>query len=291
MTISREFKRTSILRRAAAAFIDLILAFILFIMLLVFIVSPCFENFSDYGNKYQSYINMCLDSKLYFDNGGEISDLYGENYIKKDEALTYFYNNYSSIDKLNEEKAKREDLFTYVDGGYVYAKNKDVELTAFYNEEYQKAISIFEEQEEIKNILTILSTHQFLIIAISLFVALVLILYIPPIIFKKGRTIGKVWLHIELVSKKTGDKIHWAQWVFRTSIYFVVEILLSLYSFLIPLLINALFTIFNKSHLGIHDVLCSTVPIDASVYDSTKLREVDKIIITYEYNDEVKENG
>lgn len=292
MTISKEFKRTSILRRVAAAAIDIIIAFIFFVIILTFIINPCFESFSDYGKKYQEYISMCEDSHLYtVDGSGNINDLYGENYIKKDEALTYFYTHYSSIDKLNEEKEKRKDLFTYVNGEYVYAKNKDADLGTFYNEQYEKALNIFNDLEDVKKINAVLGNYQLLMVFLSAFISLALVLFIPPIIFKNGQTIGKKWLHIQLVSKKTGERIHWPQWVIRTSIYFVVEILLSLYSFGVPLLVNAIFTIANKAHLGIHDVLCSTIPVDVSFYDPSNLRENDRIIISYIKDEEVKENG
>ena len=54
------------------------------------------------------------------------------------------------------------------------------------------------------------------------------------------------------------------------------------YSFGIPLLVNICVTIFHPEHMGIHDILCSTVAIDTSFYDPTKLREKDKFVISYE---------
>lgn len=286
MKITKEFKKTSLLRRIAAAAIDLIVALILFILFEAFVLNPCFYNFTEYGEKYQTYLNLLDNSKLYIvDSYGNIDDIATENYVHKEERISYFYDTYAPEEKeyFENEKGKRTDLFTYQNGEYVFKENaSDAELEVFYNLQYLHAINILENFDEMQELTMVLGAYHLGMVFLGLFLGLSLTLYLPPLFFKDGQTLGKKIFYIRIISKKGDGKITWVQSLIRTSIYFIAELLLSIYSFGIPLLVNMCVTIFHPEHMGIHDILCSTVAIDTSFYDPTKLREKDKFVISYE---------
>ncbi len=286
-TITKEFRKTKFLRRLGGGAFDLIIAFILFVVLSAFVIYPCFQNFTDYESLSNEYNVTLVATHLYYlDENGEPMTISNKNYIYQDEALTYFFTNYDSLDHFNQDKENRKDLFTYQDNQYVFNQNAlDSGLNAFYEAELNKAFTILSNDQDLQNLSAKLNAYVLGMIAIGIFISLALTLYIPPIFLKNGQTFGKKMMQIRIISRKS-QKLHPLQWIIRTSIYFVVECLLSFYSFGIPLLINGIVIFFHPEHLGIHDILCSTVPIDIAYYDPRATREKDFLYIPYEVEEE-----
>ena len=95
-------------------------------------------------------------------------------------------------------------------------------------------------------------------------VAAILVYFIPPLFFKRGRkTLGKALYHIGLVDKDIFSPT-FPRYLARFGIFFISEMVLSIFTFGAPFIISFTMMLFTKEKQGFPDYLLRLNEIDTS---------------------------
>ena len=104
----------------------------------------------------------------------------------------------------------------------------------------------------------------FLEIPIAYSLAGILVYFVPPLFFKRGRkTIGKAIYHIGLIDSRVLSPTL-GRFSARFAIFFFGELILSLFSFVIPYIISFSIMAFSKDKQGFPDYMLHLYEIDTS---------------------------
>lgn len=104
----------------------------------------------------------------------------------------------------------------------------------------------------------------FLEIPVSYSLAGILVYFVPPLFFKRGRkTLGKAIYHIGLVDQRVLSPTI-ARFSARFAIFFFAELILSLFTFGIPYIISFSIMAFSKDKQGFPDYMLHLYEIDTS---------------------------
>ena len=79
---------------------------------------------------------------------------------------------------------------------------------------------------------------------------------------KNGETLGKKLFSIGIASAKDGFKVKRSQIIIRFLVFLLIELLLSIFLFGIPLIISFSMLVFSKNGYALHDYLAATICID-----------------------------
>lgn len=277
------------LRRFSSAFLDLLIAFIV-ALLLSFATKPLGMAIFDGKNARETFNEAYVSTHLYEYNDnmkGTSSDVIIVTDITSfDENITYFYENCTD-GKLFEyvtKKSNRPDLFKYDNENDVYIEveydpNNDIEkrtdFTIFYNEVIEEALdkyldSYLSKSDDFIKAITRLNLIDYFSLLISATISLLLVYLLVPFIDKEYRTIGKIAFKLKVVSKinpnLTPTKL---QILFRQIVLIFFEYVLTISTigiFGIPLpfvlMVSIVMVLVTKYNQSFHDVCCSTFLID-----------------------------
>lgn len=107
-------------------------------------------------------------------------------------------------------------------------------------------------------------TFFFLILLIPIVLSVTICELVIPLIFKRGRkTLGKLLLKIGVVDSR-GLSPKMGRFICRFLLFLFVEILLSLVSFGIPIIVSFTMFLLTKKNQGFHDYVANTVVVDTS---------------------------
>jgi len=247
--------KASISKRILSGVMDLILIF-LFTSLFMFGIFYLFvNNNSQYQSATQEYQQIHISSHLFTLEDGELT-LIDENY---DECLTKCFDKYDSLDEYYDHKEKSE-LFN--SDGSVKDDATGDKLFNFYQGEINYAITNFIQKEPLyaKNYQYIIKIQTIVIVS-SCLLSVSIFELIIPLCLKNGKTIGKLVTHLAIV-KSDGFKVKKKNIIIRFVSYFVINILLGLYSYGLILILSFMLSCFNYRGMSIHDFISSTTIID-----------------------------
>jgi uncharacterized RDD family membrane protein YckC len=299
------YVRASAPKRVSSMLFDLLLCFVSTIILLIgtFAIIQTNSGFISLTNDREEGL---LSSQLYIKSDNEIKQLssvldsddtltYNEKSEKLDAALTSFFNN---------------DLFFYeVDGNKIYldlkkAANNGDSQELLFNSEYERALTNSDYDKTYYDFYTssfstalgylqlnksyssatkkINIVYIFSTIGTFLF-TVIIFFYIVPLICKRGRqTLGMKLTKIGVVSSN-GFNLSFARFTARFCLFFFVELILSLVSFLIPVFVSLTMMVIRKDHQSFHDYIVQsyvvtvdndTIYLDYEEYQE-KHREID----------------
>ena len=276
-----EYKKSPLLRRVAALFIDILVVLLSVLIIDSIATTPIFNAATDYDEMYQELNDTLVESRLYkYDADGFII-IIEDNF---DESLKHFYEKYDSLDNYYTLK-ENSGYFDYdsLTGEWVKkddALDKDVKI--FYMTTAANARNnILLKDENVMHLFTKLEAYNFVMFIINLFVALTIAFLIVPLLSKNGSTVGMKPFYLEVVERKNGENATKLQLLFRYLIVISMYILASYYLFGLPLIVSALMILFTKERLSLCDLLCSNYVVDSGKYEA-KIDEKDQILIIYD---------
>lgn len=266
--------KASPLIRIGAAAIDLMLTLFLYFIFSSLVIGLIIGSSNSYTKNYNVYKEALVSTGLYVDVENDFNTILVnfdfEKVEKYDDTITNFYT-YNFEDKLTDYQNSKKDypkLFSYNEETKQYVISGDVSKSEEYNKFFQKSIAnattIYLNSDEVaRNAyqqLRILSTIN----QISSLVASILITYLLfPMIFKYGETLGKKIFGLRVVSVKGTDfKVSKLQVFVRFCCYGIVEIVVSLFTYGIPLLISTIIMCATKNKSAIHDFAAQTLVLD-----------------------------
>lgn len=272
--LQNEVVKAPFSRRVGVAITDLFILLFTFLIFNTYILSPIVASTTGYTKATDEYKEVLLDSNLYILNDKgyqEIIKTYDEKsqtekefYLYIDSKLIKFYENYNNeninITTYNEAK-EESNLF---DTNYTLKNDSNIEeVKEFFNTEYNEALRLFNNYDDNYLDLARTITQYSIIIMISALTISSIILYlIIPLCMKNGETIGKKLFSIGLASAKDGFKVKKTQIIIRFLVFFLLEIILSIFTLGIPLIVSFSMLAFNKNGYSLHDYFAATVCID-----------------------------
>lgn len=285
--------------RCFAFLFDLMVMAISF-CLLFFLSLTVMNNVPYYRNANEVIDNIQINSHLYIKDNNRnrlLCDYYEvkeEDDYKKyslllDEALTSFYsddaffpNNDGMMlyNKLKiDEGENSSEYFIYSDDSHTTiviksdANYKDVYL--WFSDVMVETSSkyITSSNEYISASKTIALTYYFIILLLPLFLSFLIFEYIIPLIFTRGKkTLGKLIFKLGVVDQR-GLSCSFLRFTCRSLLFFFLEIILSIITFLIPLFISISMFAFSRLSQSLHDYLSNTYVIEGSMKSICKTKE------------------
>ena len=278
--MKNEIVKAPFLRRIGATITDIFLVVVLFLIFNSYVFQPMFTKAFDIESKTETYRQIMIDSHLYvsLENGGvdEVIDTYDattskitefEFYQTVDKCIQEFYLKYEqegiNIESYNKAKID-STLFELVNNEYVIkeniSKNQYKEFITTQFAEAENLLSHY-DQTYIK-----LANDLFLFdlfnVSLSLTISFLLVYLLPSLLFANGETVGKKLLALGMVNAKNGFVIKKSQVIVRFVIFYFLEIVLSVFTLGLPLLVSFSMMIFNKNGLALHDYLSATICVD-----------------------------
>lgn len=299
------YERASAPKRVSAMLFDLLLCFVSTLVLLIGTFA-IIQNNSGFISLTKDREDSLINSGLYVKNGDEIKQLssvlesddtltYNEKSNTLDSALISFFNNdlyfyevdgndiYLKLKKTANNGVSQVNLFT---SDYKRAlTNSDYDKTYydFYKSSYSTAIGYLQLNKNYSsatkkiNIIYIFSSLGTFLLTIVIF------FYIVPLIFKRGRqTFGMKLTKLGLVYSDGFNLSFW-RFTARFSLFFFIEVIISLISFLIPIFLSFTMMVIRKDHQSFHDYIVQSYVVssdnDTIYYDyeeyMQKHREID----------------
>lgn len=286
-----EFKKAKYSSRIFSFAVDFILVTITTLLLMV-----CAQSIVSNTTYYQNIENTLDDiqerSNLYERDNGELvilSTYYGspenENEYKEfnskmDEALTKFYTDpfffdqndpNSGINIYNNQRIPEgqthSDLFVYDGNNIVPSLNASLtDLHTFYvNAIKHEAIAYLMANDDYLDAskavtMIFIFVELFIPLTISVFIYHLLI----PLMDAHGRrTLGKRIFKIGIVDAR-GLSPKVGRFFFRFIIYYFLELLLSIFSFFLPIIVSFSMMAFKKTSQSFHDFVANTYVVDVS---------------------------
>lgn len=280
MELNHEIVKISIIRRIGAFITDLFIVLMLFLAFNSYVFTPIFSNVFSYDENLEIYENIMLESNLYYeDSQGYIYELIQEfdnghfkqgelNFYKKvDSSIEAFYLKYqhqgANLSSFLENKSE-SNLYNFSNNQYVLKENVDVNAyKTFITENFEQAVSLFSKiDEQYVSIARTFMVFQILSLSLSLIISCTIVFLLIPLFSKNSETIGKRLLSVGIVSLKDGFAIKKSQLLIRFLVFLLIEVILSVLLFAIPLLISFSMVVFNKKGLALHDYLSATICVD-----------------------------
>ena len=272
--VKNEIVKAPLFRRIGVAITDLFFLFFLFLILNSYVLSPIVALTTSYTKITEEYKEVILNSNLYVyvDNSyQEIIDIYDEEKQTKKEFYEYidsklikFYEKYNTeninISTYNESK-QESNLFNS-DNSIKNESSLD-SLKTFFEKEYNEALRLFNNYDDkYLDLARTITIYSIVIMISALTIAAIILYLIIPLFMNNGETIGKKLFSIGLASAKDGFKVKRSQIIVRFLVFFILELLLSIFTLGIPLVISFSMLVFNKNGYSLHDYLAATICID-----------------------------
>ena len=294
--INIERKKASLNNRLAAACLDIFILMMGFILLNNFFVIPIFNLTSDYNQVYDTYVQELVDSRMYEEDENNNVIFVLDNFTLDelttyDEIITYNYNleEYSTNgpSALEEFKNSKTDMmteyFTYDQETDTYTPNQDneSEILTFYSNAFNDLSSfLLVNNETLANAYSKLNFYNQIERFISILIVSIVLYIVIPLILKNGQTIGKKVLKVYVVEcDKEGLGLSTSKLLLREGTFVVVEVILSMFTYYIPLILSLIVLVATKNRVSLHDVVSRTMVIDTLEDIPEKEEIVDKRLI------------
>ncbi len=294
--VNIERKKASLNNRLAAACLDIFILMMGFILLNNFFVIPIFNLASDYNQVYDTYVQELVDSRIYKEDENNNVIFVLDNFTLDelttyDEIITYNYNleEYSTNgpSALEEFKNSKTDMmkeyFTYDQETDIYTPNQDneSEILTFYSNAFNDLSSfLLVNNETLANAYSKLNFYNQIERFISILIVSVVLYIVIPLILKNGQTIGKKVLKVYVVEcDKEGLGLSTSKLLLREGTFVVVEVILSMFTYYIPLILSLIVLVATKNRVSLHDVISRTMVIDTLEDIPEKEEIVDKRLI------------
>lgn len=309
MNISKTKANT--MMRVGAALIDIFIFIILNMLLSSLVISPIIAFLPDYQTNYTVYSNKLVESKMYVeDDDGSI--IYILNDYSRDDLSTYdqiIVNNYSKYSATDEivafQNSKGEEGSGFVKENDSYVPGTDDEkLQVFYNNAFNDVSSfLLQNDQELATCFGKLNFYSQISNFTSVISAALIVYLLFPFVFKNGQTLGKKFLKLYVVDADKDDRaLSKGRLLLRQSSFIVVEIVLSQFTYYIPLVISLIVMLVSKNKVALHDLIARTVVLDDQSKESDSqeidkrikvtppLNDVDKIVKSSEIIEEIPSN-
>lgn len=292
MNKNYEAVKASPVIRIGAALVDLFLTMLLLTVLSSLIVSPILSGSEKYQTSYEIYSTGLVSTGLYVEdeqNSGRLVALIDavsdaengttfslERADTYDQALIQFYTFYSQ-EKVSEylETKKTSGIFTYDSGTDTFSLTEGVSATAaysFFSGAYTTATSFYLERNEAENqAYRTLRTYATLSNVLCIGISVAIVYLLIPLLLKDGRTLGKKLFAMKVMSAKDYTaKAKWYQILLREVFFVCVELILSYFTYMVPLLLGTVFLCANKKHVALHDYVGGTLVVDANKWKAAE---------------------
>ena len=274
--IQNEIIRPTVTRRIGIAITDFFMFIFLFLTFNTYIISPAFAKTSNYLNTVEQYTERMIESNLYIKSNNTVIELINSKdkdtnerdfYKYVDSKLTKFYLEFSNeginIENYNKNKVE-SNYFEIINNEYIIKNDVSNEsLKTFFNEEYTKALTLFNNYDDVYlDLARKITNYSIFTIILSLTLSSLILYLIIPLCMRNGETIGKRLFFVGLASAKDGFKVKRSQIVIRYLVFYTLEILVSIIAVGLPLIVSFSMLVFNKNGYTIHDYLAATVLVD-----------------------------
>lgn len=309
MNISKTKANT--MMRVGAALIDIFIFIILNMLLSSLVISPIIAFLPDYQTNYTVYSNKLVESKMYVEND-DGSIIYILNDYSRDDLSTYDqiivdnYSKYSATDEIVAfQNSKGEEGSGFVKENDSYVPGTDDEkLQVFYNNAFNDVSSfLLQNDQELATCFGKLNFYSQISNFASVISAALIVYLLFPFVFKNGQTLGKKFLKLYVVDADKDDRaLSKGRLLLRQSSFIVVEIVLSQFTYYIPLVISLIVMLVSKNKVALHDLIARTVVLDDQSKESDSqeidkrikvtppLNDVDKIVKSSEIIEEIPSN-
>lgn len=280
------FTRAKFSHRVFAFFFDFILMAILSLFLIT-ATRDILQNVPYYKNAIKAINDTQEASHLYDKKDGvlvmlydyyEIEDEekdYDLYYPKLDEALKAFYQeeaffpDHDGLDLYNKQKIDT-GYFIYTDDTKTDTSPKDgVSTSVLYKTlaslMKNEAVNYFPRYPGyIEAVNTINYSFVFIILFLPILISFLIFEFIIPLCLRRGRkTLGKLVFKLGVVDAR-GLSPSFVRFLARTTLFFFFEIILSVLTFFIPLIVSSSMFTFSKANQSFHDYVAGTYVIDCS---------------------------
>lgn len=266
-------------RRLVSILVDMFLVFLTFMLLQTFVVPPLFDATTDIQQVTERYQERLAESHLYQrvnDGTMKITETLTEEEKKKDmnayfekidDSITFFYTEFTDIEGASiedYEKSKEESgLFTKNNDTWEIKGNSTFdELNTFYENQYDIALNYFSHDDECLTLARKITIVSIVEVFISVTLSTMIFFLMFPLIFKERQTLGKKLMGLAVVSRKDGIVAKRTQYLVRFLAFYVIEILLTIFTFGIPLIVSVSMLFFSKERITLHDYLSATLVVD-----------------------------
>lgn len=309
MNISKTKANT--MMRVGAALIDIFIFIILNMLLSSLVISPIIAFLPDYQTNYTVYSNKLVESKMYVENDdGSIiyilTDYSRDDLSTYDQIIVDNYSKYSATDEIVAfQNSKGEEGSGFVKENDSYVPGTDDEkLQVFYNNAFNDVSSfLLQNDQKLATCFGKLNFYSQISNFTSVISAALIVYLLFPFVFKNGQTLGKKFLKLYVVDADKDDRaLSKGRLLLRQSSFIVVEIVLSQFTYYIPLVISLIVMLVSKNKVALHDLIARTVVLDDQSKESDSqeidkrikvtppLNDVDKIIKSSEIIEEIPSN-
>lgn len=252
-----EYYKLPFYKRLTSIIIDIMFIVILFTLFL-FPVSKVMENRLNENEK----LSECIDNMndILIDSGLFI---YTEKGMKEDISDEGIIKGYTYLNDLNSYLSIKDEsgLFEYKNDTYVEVGNEE-DLNKFYKDNwkiiYDKIVASDEYSKYNKVYIEIMDEHSGITYAISLLSVVVILMFIIPVIDKRGRTLSKMIFKISVVNDDY-------EYVNRMNIFIRQFLFIFSCIIVIPFVISIAMVLFERRGKSLHDYISFTRLIDDSI--------------------------
>ena len=295
-------KTAQLIQRISAGIMDLVIAFIISTFLSSLIISPLFTNMEDYKSNYEIYETKLVETNLFKKDSNnsnkltciiDLLDEQGKTTFSLDKVEEYdsvivlFYTEYGE-EKVTEYHNTKKDysIFTYSESEskYVLVDNPSInEVYTFFMNSYNDAANyFFEVDEEAYKSYYYLTLMNKISLITTIGITLLICYIIIPLLSKDGQTIAKRIFALDVRSIKDDAPASKIQVLFREAFYVFIVLILSYFTYFIPLIISLGFMIFERNNLSLHDYVSGTYVRDLVLVVPEEEREYNENIIDVE---------
>lgn len=283
-------------RRVFARITDAVIMMIVFLLSFISI-KAIYETTPLYQDTVEILTTIRLDSGIYAKRDDQIlnvatiafQDKKMSNSQKKDyleNALNHFLNyikGYSieSYDKvikdLNSFKLKEslvyenKPLFVKNEDGKIIENPDRVSAKAYIELFYAPFIDtncngflVTEINEYFEGTKVLSNFLMYLNLPLSFVISSLLVYFVPPLIFRRGRkTLAMVFYNIGFVNKECMN-LSFKEWIVKFLIFYFFELILSIFTFAIPLLISGTMMVATKTKQNFNEYMLKIREVDTS---------------------------
>ncbi|MGN1295144.1 MAG: RDD family protein [Bacilli bacterium] len=248
-------------KRVCAFLIDALCIGLAFILMIT-IFDLTVMNSSAYKKAYQKQINIGLECHLFRQKeDGSLEFVVGN---ERDEAIKNFYIWYEGDDSTYQAHKGKEEyqrVLFYFDtdsNEYTLIDGYDVEAyNSFLANEMKIAYyDVLCNDIEYKQLRNETSSYISSSLISSVVVPCILFLYFIPLILKKGQTIGKKLMRVEIINIATQENIKEGFFTLRTLVLFIEFLSLGILA-----MVSLAICIFTKKGFTIHDLLVQSMVV------------------------------
>lgn len=247
-------------KRVCAFLIDALCIGLTF-LLMITIFDLTVMNSPAYKKAYQRQVDIGLESHLFEKKEDGSIDFVSGSTDNQDQALSDFYIWYEGNDSTyKEHKEEYIGVLFYLneDNKYVLIDGADIETyKKFLVDEFKSAYyNVLCNDPEYKKLRNETSSYINSTLTSSVVVPCILYLYFIPLILKKGQTIGKKIMRIEIINIATQENIKEGFFTLRTLVLFVEFLSVGILA-----MVSLVICIFTKKGYTLHDFLVQSMVI------------------------------